>query len=69
MEIPNELVKSFGNSATGMQECNVSCEDSSVMPRSHSGEGATMISANIEEQRRLQIRQNLPKKKRESVVT
>ena len=32
------------------------------MPRSHSGEGATMISANIEEQRRLQIRQNLPKK-------
>ena len=32
------------------------------MPRSHSGEGATMISANIEEQRRLQIRQNSPKK-------
>ena len=36
-----------------------------VMPRSHSGEGAMMISANIEEQRRLQIRQ----KKWESVVT
>ena len=33
-----------------------------LMPRSHSGEGATMISANIEEQRRLQIRQNSPKK-------
>ena len=42
---------------------------SSVMPRSHSGEGATMISANIEEQRRLQIHQNSPPKKRESVVT
>ena len=34
----------------------------SIMPRSHSGEGATMISANIEEQRRLQIHQNSPKK-------
>ena len=33
-----------------------------VMPRSHSGEGAMMISANIEEQRRLQIHQNSPKK-------
>ena len=33
-----------------------------VMPRSHSGEGATMISANIEEQRRLQICRNSPKK-------
>ena len=33
-----------------------------LMPRSHSGEGATMISANIEEQRRFQIRQNSPKK-------
>ena len=33
-----------------------------LMPRSHSGEGATMISANIEEQRRLQIRQNSPQK-------
>ena len=40
-----------------------------IMPRSHSGEGTTMISANIEEQRRLQIRQNSPKKKLESVVT
>ena len=40
----------------------------SLMPRSHSGEGATMISVNIEEQRRFQIRQNSPKK-RESVVT
>ena len=37
--------------------------------RSHSGEGATMISVNIEEQRRLQICQNSPKKKWESVVT
>ena len=32
------------------------------MPRSHSGKGATMISANIEEQRQLQIHQNSPKK-------
>ena len=33
-----------------------------LMSRSHRGEGATMISANIEEWRQLQICQNSPKK-------